>query len=249
MGNQLLFNFETDITGINIPTTLNNPFGNTIPEIARIAATEFQAFITLEAKQWQYNFDTQKGKMFGVLVVQDKNHVLYYLGTVSGRLDRAAKCSKFVPSIFYESESNSFMDQGMTALTAMSNQIAATKNPATVNALKEIRKNKSIALQQRLFENYHFINLSGQEKSLLDVFEHSSSGIPPSAAGECAAPKLLQYAIKQQLKPIALAEFWWGNPSKERAHKVFYPACTSKCRPILEYMLEDMELFNSASWK
>ena len=67
--------------------------------------------------------------------------------------------------------------------------------------------------------------------------------MPPSAAGECAAPKLLQYAIEHQLKPIALTEFWWGNSTKEKTHNVFYPACKNKCRPILEYMLEDTELF------
>jgi len=100
-------------------------------------------------------------------------------------------------------------------------------------------------LQQRLFENYHFLNRSGQVQNLLEIFKHSSHGNPPSAAGECAAPKLLQYAIQKQLKPIALAEFWWGSaiahPGKEQG--VFYPACKDKCRPILEYMLEDTELF------
>jgi len=76
----------------------------------------------------------------------------------------------------------------------------------------------------------------------------SSHGNPPAAAGECAAPKLLQYAFEHRLKPIALAEFWWGNPSqnKEREHKVFYPACKNKCRPILEYMLNDTALFEHA---
>ena len=84
-----------------------------------------------------------------------------------------------------------------------------------------------------------------KEKNLLEIFKHSSNRIPPSAAGECAAPKLFQYAIKYGLKPIALAEFWWGGPdkNKEREHRVFYSACKDKCQPILEYMLEDT-IFN-----
>ena len=77
----------------------------------------------------------------------------------------------------------------------------------------------------------------------MEIFKHSSNGIPPSAAGECAAPKLLQYAIKHQLEPIALTEFWWGKSNKEREHNICYPACSNKCRPILEYMLENTELF------
>ena len=95
------------------------------------------------------------------------------------------------------------------------------------------------------------MNISGQEKNLLEIFKDASNGMPPSAAGECAAPKLLQYAMKHGLKPIALTEFWWGSPIHEREHKIFYPACKNKCRPILEYMLEDATLFSSVYeyWK
>ena len=67
---------------------------------------------------------------------------------------------------------------------------------------------------------------------------------PPAGAGECAAPKLLQFALKNNLKPISIAEFWWGNPTKDqlKKHLHFYPACQSKCQPILEYMLNNFEL-------
>ena len=245
MDKALIFNFKTDLSAISIPTKLNNPFETSVPEIARIAAKEFQEFIATESKKWNYNFRTQKGKMFGILVVQ-KNDLSYgYLGTGSGKLPGNAKCNEFVPSIFDDSVGDYFINKGMTALTEIGNQIKNTNNPTEIIALKEKSKQKSIVLQQRLFENYNFLNLSGKQKNLLEIFKHSSHGNPPSAAGECAAPKLLQHAIKYQLKPIALTEFWWGNPvkNKEREHNVFYPACKNKCRPILEYMLEDTELF------
>lgn len=104
-------------------------------------------------------------------------------------------------------------------------------------------------MQQRLFENYKFLNIRGVEKNVLQIFKSSPQGNPPAAAGECAAPKLLQYALNNRLKPIAIAEFWWGNPPKgrEREHKAFYPACKNKCRPILEFLLDDMELFEQAN--
>ena len=86
-----------------------------------------------------------------------------------------------------------------------------------------------------------------RRKNLLEIFELSSHGKPPSAAGECTAPKLLQYAITHQLKPISLTEFWWGYgiKNKEKEHLLFYPACKDRCRPILEYILEDTGLFAS----
>ncbi|GAA4770001.1 MULTISPECIES: RluA family pseudouridine synthase [Flavobacterium] len=108
-------------------------------------------------------------------------------------------------------------------------------------ALKELRKEKSAALQQRLFAEYSFLNQFGKSKSLGEIFNDN----PPAGAGECAAPKLLHYAFQHQLKPICMAEFWWGQSPKSevRKHKHFYPSCKSKCEPILlGHMLEGIKM-------
>ncbi|KOS07525.1 pseudouridine synthase [Flavobacterium akiainvivens] len=113
-----------------------------------------------------------------------------------------------------------------------------------VEQLKQERKEKSNALQQQLFEQYSFLNQSGQTKSLHAIFSETVFGRPPSAAGECATPKLLQYAFLNNLIPLAMAEFWWGaSPKSEiRLHGQFYPACTGKCKPILAHMLQGITL-------
>lgn len=104
-----------------------------------------------------------------------------------------------------------------------------------IQRLKDERKAKSAALQQKLFQQYAFLNAQGETKSLGAIFDNN----PPASAGECAAPKLLHYAFQHQLQPIALAEFWWGQSPKSeiRKHGHFYPACTGKCKPILAHML------------
>lgn len=249
MDKQLIFNFKTDISSIHIPKNLNNPFELNIPIIVSLAAKEFQDFISSESKKWAYDFRIQKGKMFGILVVQKEDNTYAYLGTISGVLSRNTSCDRFVPSIFDNSTDDFFINKGMTELTEIGNKIKRSKFQSEIIELTENRKIKSLALQQRLFENSIFSNIFGIEQNVLQIFKNSSHGNPPSAAGECAAPKLLQYALKHQLKPIGLAEFWWGNTtkSKERAHKAFYPACKNKCRPILEYMLNDSELYNRAN--
>lgn len=107
--------------------------------------------------------------------------------------------------------------------------------------LKELRKQKSSALQQKLFDAYSFLNQFGQRKTIGEIFNNN----PPAGAGECAAPKLLHYAFENKLKPIAMAEFWWGKaPNSEiRKHKQFYPACKSKCEPILmTHMLQGLDM-------
>lgn len=113
-----------------------------------------------------------------------------------------------------------------------------------ISALKQERKEKSNALQQELFEKYTFLNQSGENKSLYQIFNQGFDINPPAGAGECAAPKLLQYAFLHDLTPISMAEFWWGVPPKSevRAHAHFYPACRGKCEPILKHMLEGIPL-------
>lgn len=110
--------------------------------------------------------------------------------------------------------------------------------------LKEERKKKSTQLQQRLFENYHFLNAKKEVASLATIFYTSEDIKPPAGSGECAAPKLLQYAFENDLQPIALAEFWWGqSPQSEiRRHKNYYPACRGKCEPILGHMLKGLNV-------
>lgn len=118
------------------------------------------------------------------------------------------------------------------------------QHQSQLEALKEKRKQLSAALQNKLFSQYHFLNQHGDEKSLIDIFAQTSNPVPPAGSGECAAPKLLQYAFAHQLKPIAIAEFWWGRSPKSeiRQHKKYYPACQNKCQPILSHMLEGIKL-------
>jgi tRNA pseudouridine32 synthase / 23S rRNA pseudouridine746 synthase len=127
-------------------------------------------------------------------------------------------------------------------LDELRSQVAQFDN--AIEALKQERKERSAALQQQLFEQYAFLDQYGQTKSLHDIFKETVFGVPPSAAGECATPKLLQYAFLNGYKPLAMAEFWWGaSPKSEiRMHGQFYPACTGKCKPILKHMLQGIEL-------
>jgi len=113
-----------------------------------------------------------------------------------------------------------------------------------ISSLKEERSLKSSLLQREIFEKYTFLNQAKEAKSLLSIFSKTVFQTPPAGAGECAAPKLLQYAFLKQLEPICMAEFWWGkSPSSEvRLHEQFYPACRGKCEPILTHMLEGISV-------
>ena len=141
-----------------------------------------------------------------------------------------------------------------------------------ISALSEERKARSYVLQRRLFDSFRVLNARGEEQGLYDIFKKAVGRMPPAGAGDCAAPKLLQYAYKHKMQPLAMAEFWWKkegsfpgfSPEEEgrefiseneffsddvvpvdyglRRHGYFYPACKSKCEPILNFMTQGLDV-------
>lgn len=113
-----------------------------------------------------------------------------------------------------------------------------------IEPLKLERKSRSAALQLEIFERFQLLNGRGETVGLPELFRHTPTQMPPAGSAECAAPKLLQYAFSHGLRPIAMGEFWWGaSPKQEvRHHGHFYPACNSKCLPILGHMLQGVEV-------
>lgn len=130
----------------------------------------------------------------------------------------------------------------MERLARLRTAVAAHEEP--IEALRAERRQRSAALQRRLFDQFRLLNARGEERSLCDIFEEYTHHLPPGGAGECAAPKLLQCAYRHGWQPLAMAEFWWGaSPRHEvRLHGHYYPACQNKCGPILRHMLQGLDV-------
>ena len=110
--------------------------------------------------------------------------------------------------------------------------------------LKQERKTRSAALQLWLFRQFDMLNAKGEHKDLCEIFKDTPQGLPPAGAGECALPKLLQYAYLHGMQPLAMGEFWCGmSPKDEIRHDgYFYPSCKGKCEPILKHMLVGLDV-------
>ena len=182
------------------------------------------------------------GKMFGVLIIKDQEDNIGYLSAFSGKLNGGNHYDGFVPPVYDGLQEGGFLNKGMTELSAIVKEVRTLEEQnnllqqSQLNALRAKRKNHSQALQEKLFESYHFLNKDKESKSLIDIFYDRK---PQGGSGECAAPKLLHYAFNNNLTPLAITEFWWGISPKSlhRIHKEHYPACEEKCRPILGWML------------
>ena len=193
---------------------LNNPFCYTPrPEVAE-AARELIARID-SAPALREIF--AEGKMLGVLKVratgpEQKSGFLY---AFSGLAGGNAFVEGFVPPIY-------------------------AYRPDYIRAASP---EHSRQLQDWLFSQYIVTNGLGEHRSIRDIFAGRGL-VPPGGSGECAAPKLLQYALSHGMEPLAIGEFWYGaSPAREiRRHGAFYPACTGKCGPLLEFMMQGLEV-------
>lgn len=250
--------FEAPIDAYILPERFTFPFDYVPHALCLLAVKELQAHLDTQ-DEWLHNFglsgeeeegNTIIGKMFGVLLVQTQQNEIGYLSAFSGKLAGGNHHAKFVPPVFDLLTETSFLNTGMAELARMSAEIKILEelhilsNEMQIKILKTARKKYSIVLQNEIFDHYHFLNQAGEEKSLREIFKYTGSKNPPSGAGECAAPKLLQYAFQHQMKPLALAEFWWGLSPKSNSwkHGHFYPCCHEKCEPILAHMLAGIEM-------
>ena len=199
----------------------------------------------------------KSGKMFGVMIVEAESS-RYYLAAFSGMIGGTYLQEGFVPPVYNLQTEGSYFKQEEANISAINHRIA---NGEDTEELRRERKQRSIALQQWLFEQFHLLNAKGESKSLISLFENQPQILTaeeyfngkrqlqmgsriPSGAGECCAPKLLQYAYQHQLKPLCMAEFWLGPSPKDevRIDSQYYPACHSKCKPILRHMLEGLQV-------
>jgi tRNA pseudouridine32 synthase/23S rRNA pseudouridine746 synthase len=243
--------FEEDFDRNLLPTKFELMLNNEPHALCLLAANKLQDYLK-QQDDWQHNFGLEKvqggaiiGKMFGVLVVKTAQNDIGYLSAFSGKLAGSNIHKKFVPPIFDLLTHNSFLNKGMIELTRINDEIksletlAIPDNLDQINALKILRKNNSVALQLQIFNQYVFINKAKEEKSIYTLFKNASYRNPPSGAGECAGPKLLQYAFKNNMEPLAITEFWWGLSPKSKLwkHGHFYACCVEKCEPILLHML------------
>ena len=247
--------FEKDISHLSVPDTFTYPFSYTPHPLSILASEQLQNHLQSQS-DWEHNFGLnpdQKGraigKMFGVLVVKNREGVLGYLSGFSGKLANANHHPGFVPPIYDSLSDSSFLNTGMPVITAINNEIKSLEtdkvhNQLAITNLKEKRKQHSHRLQQLLFDEYSFLNKDLESKNVREIFKVFNYKNPPAGAGECAAPKLLQYAFQQGFTLVCMAEFWWGVSlqSENWEHKLFYPACKEKCEPILKHMLEGIEL-------
>ena len=218
------------------PVRFTYPFCYEPHPLSCQAAAEVQQYI---ATHEEIRRDADNGKMFGVLVVESAEGLAFlaaYSGLLAGRND----WPYFVPPVY-----DAQQPDGHFKTTEREISLTTRLSPLT-------SKQMSQELQTWLFHQYQLLNARGEVKDLVDIWQEYYSRpklrqkypLPPGGTGDCCAPKLLQYAYQHYLHPVCMAEFWWGQSTKEelRQHLNYYPACRGKCMPILTWMLQGLDV-------
>ena len=187
-----------------------------------------------EVKQELARMSLTEGKMFGVMIVESERS-LGFLAAYSGLLEGRNDWPYFVPPVFDAQQPDGYFK---------------TKEREIMQSADH--KELSLSLQLWLFQQYRLLNGRGETNDLVEIWQdyHSAPRIrsrfplPPGGTGDCCAPKLLQYAYLHHLTPVCMAEFWWGESPKSliRHHGQFYPACRGKCKPVLTWMLQGLDV-------
>ncbi len=218
-------------TDIPRPERFTYPFNYEPHPLCQLAAREVQTYI---AEHAEIKEDADKGKMFGVLVVEN-NQQLGFLAAYSGLLAGRNDWAFFVPPVYDAQQPDGHFKTTEREISAKGGD-----------------KQMSQELQLWLFHQYQLLNGYGETKDLVDVWQAYYNRpkllrkypLPPGGTGDCCAPKLLQYAYQNQLTPVCMAEFWWGASTRTeiRQHLNYYPACRGKCKPILTWMLQGLDV-------
>ena len=229
-------------TDIEAPERFTYPFCYEPHPLCQLAAKEVQVYIANHA---EIKEDADCGKMFGVLIVKstsDSSAPYYFLAAYSGLLAGRNDWDYFVPPVYDAQQPDGYFKTKEREISKIAREVS------TASLSKEMSQD----LQQWLFHQYQLLNAKGEKKDLVDIWQSYYSReklrkkypLPPGGTGDCCAPKLLQYAYQQGLQPVCMAEFWWGQSTKEelRQHGNYYPACRGKCKPVLTWMLEGLEV-------
>ncbi len=235
---------------------LNNPYYYH-PQLAVRQVADDVLYTIQHHPQWSTLFE--QGKMLGVLLVEPPSNEegacipsrvhtfnnIHYLVAYSGVVNGLENANHyFVPPVYDLQNPDDFYLQKDRAITDINHELASSDSlaPSKVKRLKAERRQLSIALQREIFSHFNFLNPSGIYRNVMDIFADARRGLPPGGTGECAAPRLLQFAYEHRLQPLQIAEFWYGSSPAgiQRIHGHFYPSCIEKCSPILRYMIPSL---------
>ena len=237
--NEFLHTFYK-IEHIPLPEQFTYPFHYTPHPLCVLAAEQVQAYLQHRV---EWHSELQQGKMFGVLVVRSSEGEVGFLAAFSGNLAGSNHHDYFVPPVYDLLNPEGYFKQEEARISELNSVLLGCSQENAVK-YKEERKNRSIALQQWIFQQFRLRNALGEEQDINQIFAQTTRRNPPAGTGECTAPKLLQYAYLHGLQPLAMAEFWWGNSPKGeiRRHGHYYPSCRHKCEPILGFMLKGLDV-------
>jgi tRNA pseudouridine32 synthase/23S rRNA pseudouridine746 synthase len=164
--------FKTDISGIQLPEKFTFPFYYEPHLLAKIAVKELQDYLEYQT-DFEHNFglDASKkglpiGKMFGVLVVQNKQNEIGYVAAFSGKLADKSLPEKFVPPVFNMRTEGSFYIKGEAEIDEINSQLGALESNEEYLTLKKSTKKLNNTIAESLENHRKKMKLAKVDRKL-----------------------------------------------------------------------------------
>ena len=201
-----------------------------------------------EALKTDYLFGPARGKMFGVMRCKQPNGATVSLFAFSGQYNGSWKVRGWVPPLFDVNDFSGINDRIEKQIKAIGREMdLSPARSEKWRLLRDKRRKLSQNLMRDIHSLYRLTNFRGETTTLYQAY-NDQNGIP-TGTGDCCAPKLLNYAARNNLTPLGMAEFYWGreNKSASRRHGSFYSSCKEKCEPILGYILCGLDHYGNSN--
>lgn len=183
-------------------------------------------------------FGSSCGKMFGVMECLCPDGSTTFIKAFSGQLNGIWEVDGWAPPLFDVTQFERISYDTEKEIKALGRKIDnCTRNSEEWLMLRKQRRTLSQELMHKIHGLYRLTNFNNETTTLGEAY--TGDGGIPTGTGDCCAPKLLNYAAKNNLKPLGMKEFYWGkeNKSKTRQHGTYYSSCSEKCQPILGFLL------------
>lgn len=198
----------------------------------------------LEEKKLSLVYTTEKisaerfanGIMIGVLVAKNsaqENKILFTVSGISRKIEGKFHDAIFIEPIVSNRKIMSALQKNDKKIHLLTEKLKSCRKE-DIQELQLHRSTLTSESLEKVHELYSFYCFDGKIRSLKQICKNQ---LPPTGTGDCCAPKLLNFAFKNNLTPLSMCEVFYGRSTEKKISGCKYSPCDERCGLILPEIL------------
>ncbi|WP_299063556.1 RluA family pseudouridine synthase [uncultured Polaribacter sp.] len=217
--------FNTNISEIELPEKFTFPFYYQPHLLAKIATNELQDYLKNQT-DFIHNFGLSNkkdqlpiGKMFGVLVVKNKQNEIGYLAAFSGKLADKSLPNKFVPPVFNMRTEGSFYIKGEKEIDQINKRLLDLKKDKNYVILKKTFLKLSKEIEADLILERKKLNLKKKDRKARKTIGQTTLN---ETDFNMLTKKIVQESFNDQFYLKELQDYYEDKIAKKRMELVIF---------------------------